>query len=564
MINVLIGHRGVGKSSLLKRISTYFPNDPIFDLDFEIEKHLNRSIQDVFKIDGEKKFRTYEVQVFQSIFEKHKKGWVALGAGFNLDQLPAQVKKIWIRRVSDQWGRIFLDRPRLTSEVSPLNEFKILFQKRDHLYRKYADQQYWMPEGLLKPNQFEKQFLEENYQISSGFVTLKPENYFLLKFKDLAFEIRDDLIDEKEIPYILKKIDLTKAIFSSRKNKSIKNPDCNYWDWPCEWGKNSEASIISLHKREETIIQTINNLDKVTNSKQFSKLAIPIHSFEELQIGWQWQQENPSFRSFLPMSEDGKWVWFRMFMRRHQFINFYRFDEGTSLDQPTIYQWLSEPFTSSFFAAVLGTPIQHSYSPEFHRDLNRPFYGIDITSGEFLFAMKFLESLGLKCAAVTSPLKEKAFALAKDVSNHAKQFESVNTLSWSQDGWLGENTDYNGLADYVKQFQNQKISVWGGGGTLKMLKKLFPEAQFLSVRTQKDRFDQAAPRDCDVLIWAARHNDMVPCFKKPVKIVLDLNYREDSLAREFAINSKAEYISGLKMFLAQAEAQRAFWSSHVS
>ena len=38
MKRVLIGHRGVGKTALLERHQTYFPDIEHFDLDQEIEK----------------------------------------------------------------------------------------------------------------------------------------------------------------------------------------------------------------------------------------------------------------------------------------------------------------------------------------------------------------------------------------------------------------------------------------------------------------------------------------------------------------------------------------------
>ncbi|MNL62489.1 hypothetical protein D3C87_1865150 [compost metagenome] len=43
-------------------------------------------------------------------------------------------------------------------------------------------------------------------------------------------------------------------------------------------------------------------------------------------------------------------------------------------------------------------------------------------------------------------------------------------------------------------------------------------------------------------------------------MILDLNYKEDSMGREYAQSFGANYTSGLVMFLAQAQGQRAFWS----
>ncbi|MNT55881.1 hypothetical protein D3C72_1931500 [compost metagenome] len=43
-------------------------------------------------------------------------------------------------------------------------------------------------------------------------------------------------------------------------------------------------------------------------------------------------------------------------------------------------------------------------------------------------------------------------------------------------------------------------------------------------------------------------------------MVLDLNYKEDSMGREYAQICGANYTSGVVMFLAQAREQRIFWS----
>ena len=47
----LIGHRGVGKSELLKRIAVYHGSSAVncMDLDNEIEVRTSRSICDIFK-----------------------------------------------------------------------------------------------------------------------------------------------------------------------------------------------------------------------------------------------------------------------------------------------------------------------------------------------------------------------------------------------------------------------------------------------------------------------------------------------------------------------------------
>ena len=67
MIKVLVGHRGVGKSSLLIRLQSYFPKDKFLDLDREIESRQNKNISEIFKLQGEAKFRQIELETFIEI-----------------------------------------------------------------------------------------------------------------------------------------------------------------------------------------------------------------------------------------------------------------------------------------------------------------------------------------------------------------------------------------------------------------------------------------------------------------------------------------------------------------
>ena len=73
---VLIGHRGVGKSQLLKRMKFYHqlvhPDISYFDLDQEISARQGKSISQVFDECGEAQFRQLERQVFQELTNEHK------------------------------------------------------------------------------------------------------------------------------------------------------------------------------------------------------------------------------------------------------------------------------------------------------------------------------------------------------------------------------------------------------------------------------------------------------------------------------------------------------------
>src|SRR6476646_7554177 len=115
MIYFLIGHRGVGKTSLLSRIRQYYNEESkkvqCIDLDQEIENRQGRTISDIFASEGEEYFREMEKfqlrEVVNTFGGYEGDVFISLGAGF------APFPKgefIWVRRETDKDGRVFLNR----------------------------------------------------------------------------------------------------------------------------------------------------------------------------------------------------------------------------------------------------------------------------------------------------------------------------------------------------------------------------------------------------------------------------------------------------------------------
>jgi shikimate 5-dehydrogenase len=190
-----------------------------------------------------------------------------------------------------------------------------------------------------------------------------------------------------------------------------------------------------------------------------------------------------------------------------------------------------------------------------------PFFKIEVAANEFNEAFSFLKEMGLRAAAVTSPLKEKAFGVCHQLSLEAKGLGAVNSLWISGPIVKGHNTDVLGLVDWLAEFDlNKRLTfVWGGGGTLSSLKRLYPEAFYFSVRSGSEREQKAHPRHCEVLIWAAGAHDQAPPVEWKPGLVLDLNYRDDSVGRQYAYDCQAVYVSGLDFFQRQAQYQHLFW-----
>jgi shikimate kinase len=497
-------------------------------LDEEIQKIENTSIEQIFFEKGEPYFRELEKKIWQILGSYDV---VSVGGGFDLDLISPEWTILWVRRDTDSFDRIFLDRP-------SLSDYKRKFNDRENRFEQRADLIYTIPEGLFQTDEDEKQILSGNFKKIGGAVTLPRRLY-----PDTLIEIRDDLEPRLyETPLLL---------FSVRNGTTYPPHVKVDWDIKKPIPANLSPYIISTHENKPDALLSYEN------SGSILKFCPEVNTWTELMEGLEWQKKNPQKHVFLPRSKNGKWSWFRLWMKGKQPLNFWREGIGSAPDQPTLWEWLSHPDIAEKFAAVLGFPIQHSFSPAYHKNFflkkNIPFYKIQIEEQEWDEAIQILDQLGLIAAAVTSPLKLKA---GKFVNKTA-----INTLWKLKNSWLGENTDKAGAQDLLKDFTKIPCVVWGGGGVLEPLKEILPQATFYSSQAGIPRMGWKEIKDPEVVVWSDPYNsvDKVPKTWGP-KVVVDLSYSDKSSARAYAQAVKAKYISGIQMFTTQASQQQRFWS----
>ncbi|MBK9324168.1 MAG: shikimate synthase [Bdellovibrionaceae bacterium] len=599
MITVIIGQRGVGKTQLLKRIHRYIDEGGThcFDLDQEIEKTSKKTVAEIFATLGEGEFRELEKKVFSEIRLSHSKAYIAVGAGFPVGLIPNEDKIIWLQRPTDKIGRVFLDRPRLNADVTPLQEYTKRALSREMHFKNVYDQIYIMSEGLTELHPIEEDFLIKKKRPLSGGVTITSDLFFKKsRWQSFVenygnrgvdfFEIRNDLLNYEQQQMCLGSLFSERFIYSFR-DKIIQNfpqsGQISFYDWALELGPVPEPVrflkqrlIISLHELNEgeSFEQGLDRLMDATDKGAHLKFSPYVHNYEDLFTGYLWQQEDPKNRSFLPRSPMGRWGWFRLWMKGRQILNFWREGLGANPDQPTLFEWQSVHMIKTTFAAVLGSPVIQSWTPieqyPFFEERNEPVFRIHVDKIEWNRALKVLATLGLRQAAVTSPLKEEAFHTCQNLSLEGEEFRSVNTLFFNSEekAWHGHNTDVAGFESLVEDLKGiQNIAVWGGGGTLKMIKKVLPQVvSFSSSRgTVREEDQHRLRRDFapEVVIWAAPPKDLLkwPLSEWKPRLVVDLNYAENSPGREYALNIQSEYRSGIKMFRVQAQYQRDFWES---
>lgn len=125
--------------------------------------------------------------------------------------------------------------------------------------------------------------------------------------------------------------------------------------------------------------------------------------------------------------------------------------------------------------AVFGNPISHSKSPLIHtafanqtgqvltyEAILAPLEGFQASVQEFMAGQG-------RGANVTVPFKEEAFRLCDQLTERAAKAGAVNTLSFSNNGITGDNTDGTGLVHDIRdnigfRILNKRVLLLGAGG----------------------------------------------------------------------------------------------------
>lgn len=147
--------------------------------------------------------------------------------------------------------------------------------------------------------------------------------------------------------------------------------------------------------------------------------------------------------------------------------------------------------------AVIGNPIAHSKSPvihaEFARQTNKDIRYETVLSplDGFNETVKRLVAEGYKGVNVTVPFKFEAYHFAKHLEASANNASAVNTLSFTERGVVGSNTDGLGLVADIQQnlgvkIEGKRILLIGAGGAAEgVLHPLLEVAPSLLVITNR-------------------------------------------------------------------------------
>jgi shikimate 5-dehydrogenase/shikimate kinase len=608
MICLLVGHRGVGKTSLLDDIKKFRPWARCYDLDTLFEHQHKISIADYFKKYGEVEFRKLEIQLLRNIVNRCEQSqtemetYIAVGAGFEGDLGQEEWAKNcivwWIRRESDRLGRIFLDRPKLNADLDDVEEWKERYEARQNRYRSWAWETLTLEEGPVGASPFLNCWLKGEVDASGSALTLLPENFrspavfasFIAKRKNWGFryfELRNDLLNKKQISMALEQIPHEMLLLSFRPQPLEKFPPLRGipYDWDIQLGappsSSEKPAILSLHvdhfsNVRSPLLELQSSAAALAQENVLLKAAVPIEKFSDLKELHTWYLEDAKQRVPCPLSKEGRWSWYRLALKGKSAFQFLREGEGSSYDQPLLWNWATAPSRVDEFAAVLGDPVESSQSPlehsAFFAERKSAFFRIPISREESTqLSPQDLAVFGLRWAAVTSPLKKWAFEHSDVKSELAEKFESVNTLLLDTSGSVsGANTDFEGLKQLLLPWKldSRFVLVIGQGVLEPQLKDLLPFASFVSTRKSLDLKKSEFMKEIDskgfqTVLWSAGEAGVEICEiarKLRAPLVLDLNYRQNSGGLSFAKAGASCYVNGLGLFKRQAELQRHVWS----
>lgn len=142
---ILIGFMGSGKTTVGLRLS-YRLRRPVIDTDKEIEREEQRTISDIFAVDGEAYFRDRETACLRKLIGSVNNQIISVGGGLPVREknraLLHELGQVFYLRAKDEtiYERVKDDttRPLLQGD-DPLSKIRMLLSERDPYYRAAAD-----------------------------------------------------------------------------------------------------------------------------------------------------------------------------------------------------------------------------------------------------------------------------------------------------------------------------------------------------------------------------------------------------------------------------------------
>ena len=254
------------------------------------------------------------------------------------------------------------------------------------------------------------------------------------------------------------------------------------------------------------------------------------------------------------------------------------------------------------FYAVIGNPIAHSKSPIIHHafaELTRQdiqYERVLAPLDDFAGTVHSLIAQGFKGANVTAPFKLEAYAMANQLTERAQDAGAVNTLIFTPQGIIGDNTDGIGLVRDITEnlgvsIKGKRVLLIGAGGAsegvlhplleaqpelliitnrtldkaINMVKRVEARGEMLYVSVDAYAFDDLADQQFDIVINATSAgltDSQLPLPASvfaPGALAYDMMYGRVTPFMAFAHQNGANVFDGLGMLIEQAAEAFFLW-----
>ena len=250
---------------------------------------------------------------------------------------------------------------------------------------------------------------------------------------------------------------------------------------------------------------------------------------------------------------------------------------------------------------VIGNPIEHSLSPKLHNywikenNIDAMYDKKQLSENEIKGIINEVKNEKINGINVTVPFKKSVIPFLDELTQLAKETQSVNTIFKKDNKIVGDNTDVAGFKqslEYINyNVKNKKVFILGAGGVvpsiLKALEKLGAAKVYISNRTKEkakelesyykislglETLDWGQSPDFDIIINATslglKNNDKIeldynkhkPKFFGKKKLFYDVIYNPDKT--NFLLKGEElgnETTNGKMMFICQAQLSFKIW-----
>ncbi|RDV38491.1 hypothetical protein DV096_06640 [Bradymonadaceae bacterium TMQ3] len=610
---LLVGHRGVGKSTL-GRLAASQLGRPFFDLDDVIARQTHTAIADLIFRDIQN-FRTVEANTARTLVARQNAPIIAAGAGLNA--FPPGAIIIWINR--DGWQATVAEstRPRVRPDLSLDDEHRWMSHTREPRWRDAAHLKLSIPltrtieraaDDLATLIDWISQVPDSPIAARTAIVPLNAgelsrslHDRALLRLANV--ELRSDIFPT--LPTPTDRLDLnqhtTELLLSLRTPDPLwllNIPRAAAWDIDLRFLPQTLRQIDALrphlpasiilsahpaHPAPADISSLIDGADALMTAFNVSPERVTLKYAPQA-------PDTASIRAaldaratfdacphpFAIIPQGLRAAWVRHLLASTNALHYLPVGlaernpaHPSALDLQNLLPTLTTP-TPTSFDALIGEPVAQSQGDLWHRraalrsdcneDHPRGYLKIPTPTEALPDTLALLHHLNIRGISVTSPLK-------RHVAHHiAADDDALNTLRRTSHGWIGTDTDHIGMRASLQALIDAGVTpgptlIFGQGGVSPALLRALEDSDFQLVAHISARAGwKSAPADLPhlalIINAAASFAHKAPGPPPPTTAWLDLHY-----ANVQPPPYATMHLGGDAFFDAQALAQRLFWSS---